>query len=95
MSPMVGAIIALFFVGLIAGAIGRLVVRSPSRLGFWGTVLLGIVGSYAGGTLGALLFHNKFDIRKASTIFGAIIGTIVVLAVWRAATGKRALSKRY
>jgi len=58
-------------------------------------VLLGIVGSYAGGSLGALLFHDKFDIRKASTIVGAIVGTIVVLAIWRAATGKRALSKRY
>jgi uncharacterized membrane protein YeaQ/YmgE (transglycosylase-associated protein family) len=92
---MIGAIIALFFVGLIAGAVGRLIVRSPSRLGFWGTVLLGIVGSYAGGTLGALLFHDKFDIRKASTIIGAIAGTIIVLAVWRAASGRRALSKRY
>jgi uncharacterized membrane protein YeaQ/YmgE (transglycosylase-associated protein family) len=92
---MVGAIIALFFVGLIAGAIGRLVVHSPSRLGFWGTVLLGIVGSYAGGTLGALLFHDKFDIRKASTIIGAIAGTIIVLAIWRAAAGRKAVSKRY
>jgi uncharacterized membrane protein YeaQ/YmgE (transglycosylase-associated protein family) len=92
---MIGAIIALFFVGLIAGAVGRLIVRSPSRLGFWGTVVLGIVGSYAGGTLGALLFHDKFDIRKASTIIGAIAGTIIVLAVWRAASGRRALSKRY
>jgi hypothetical protein len=33
---MVGAIVALFFVGLIAGAIGRLFVRSPAQLGFWG-----------------------------------------------------------
>jgi uncharacterized membrane protein YeaQ/YmgE (transglycosylase-associated protein family) len=92
---MVGAIIGLFFVGLIAGAIGRLFVRSPARLGFWGTVLLGIVGSYAGGTLGALLFHDKFDMRKASTIIGAIVGTIIVLAVWRAASGSRAVSKRW
>jgi len=92
---MVGAIIALFFVGLIAGAIGRLFVRSPARLGFWGTVLLGIIGSYAGGTLGALLFHDKFDLRKASTVIGAIAGTIIVLAVWRAASGSRAVSKRW
>ena len=91
---MVGAIIGLFFLGLIAGAIGRLFVRSPARLGFWGTVLLGIIGSYAGGTLGALLFDDKFDIRKASTFIGAIVGTIVVLAIWRAASGDRARTKR-
>ena len=91
---MLGALIALFFVGFIAGAIGRLIVHSPTRLGFWGTVLLGIVGSYAGGSLGALLFDDKFDVRKASTIFGAIIGTVVILAVWRAVSGGRARSKR-
>ena len=83
---MLGSLIGLFLLGLVAGAIGRLFVHSPARIGFWGTVLLGIVGSYAGGTLGALLFHDKFDIRKASTIVGAIAGTIVILAVWRAAS---------
>jgi uncharacterized membrane protein YeaQ/YmgE (transglycosylase-associated protein family) len=91
---MLGSIIGLFFVGMIAGAVGRLVVRSPARLGFWGTVLLGIVGSYAGGSLGALLFNDKFDIRKASTIIGAIAGTIVILAIWRVVAGDRARSKR-
>jgi len=69
---MLGSLIGLFLLGLVAGAIGRLFVHSPARIGFWGTVLLGIVGSYAGGTLGALLFHDKFDIRKASTLDGAV-----------------------
>ncbi len=91
---MLGSLLGLLLVGLVAGAIGRLLVRSPARLGFWGTILLGIVGSYAGGSLGALLFHDKFDIRKASTIIGAIAGTVVILAIWRAASGDRARSKR-
>jgi len=91
---MVGTLIGLFFVGLIAGAIGRLIVRSPARIGFWGTVLLGIVGSYAGGSLGAVLFNDKFDIRRAGTIFGAIVGTVIVLAIWRTVSGDRARSKR-
>ena len=91
---MLGSLLGLLLVGLVAGAIGRLLVRSPARLGFWGTILLGIIGSYAGGSLGALLFHDKFDIRKASTIIGAIAGTVVILAVWRAAMGSRGRSKR-
>jgi uncharacterized membrane protein YeaQ/YmgE (transglycosylase-associated protein family) len=82
---VIGFLLWLFFVGLIAGAVARLIVRSPARLGFWGTVLLGIVGSYAGGTLGALLFHDTFDIRKTSGVLGAIVGAIVVLGVWRLA----------
>jgi uncharacterized membrane protein YeaQ/YmgE (transglycosylase-associated protein family) len=76
-------VIGLLLVGLIVGAIARLLVRSPARLGCLGTAILGIIGSYAGGTLGSLLFHDKFDIRKAGTFIGALAGTIVLLAIWR------------
>lgn len=82
---MLGFLFGLFLVGLIAGAIGRLIVHSPARLGFWGTVLLGVIGSYAGGTFGALLFHDTFDIGKASTLIGAIAGTVAILGLWRLA----------
>lgn len=82
-------ILGLLLLGLVAGAIARLVVRSPHRLGCLGTAVLGIVGSYAGGTLGALLFNDTFDIRKASTFFGAVFGTIVVLALWRLLDDRR------
>ncbi len=84
---MLGFLIGLFFLGLIAGAIGRLFVGSPRRLGCLGTAVLGVIGSYAGGTLGVLIFHQAFDIRRSGTIIGAIVGTIVVLAVWRAVGG--------
>ena len=82
-------LLGLLVLGLIAGGIARLVVRSPRRLGCLGTAVLGIVGSYAGGTLGAILFHDKLDLRKASTILGAIVGSIVVLALWRVLDGPR------
>ena len=80
---MLGFLIGLFFLGLFAGFIGRLFVRSPRRLGCLGTALLGVVGSYAGGTLGVLLFHQAFDIRRASGIVGAIAGTVIILGLWR------------
>jgi uncharacterized membrane protein YeaQ/YmgE (transglycosylase-associated protein family) len=77
-------ILGLLLVGLLAGALARLIVSSPQRLGCLGTALLGIVGSYAGGSLYAVLFDDKFDLRKASTFIGAVIGSIVVLLIWRA-----------
>jgi uncharacterized membrane protein YeaQ/YmgE (transglycosylase-associated protein family) len=80
---MLWYILGLLVVGLLAGAIARLFVSSPQRLGCLGTALLGIVGSYAGGSLYAVLFHDKFDLRKASTFIGAIIGSIIVLGLWR------------
>jgi uncharacterized membrane protein YeaQ/YmgE (transglycosylase-associated protein family) len=86
---MVWYILGLLFVGLLAGAIARLFVSSPERLGCLGTALLGIVGSYAGGSLYSVLFNDKFDLRKASTFIGAIVGSILVLAAWRAIAGAR------
>jgi uncharacterized membrane protein YeaQ/YmgE (transglycosylase-associated protein family) len=88
---MLWFLIGLFLLGLISGFIARIFIKSPRRLGFWGTALLGIVGSYAGGTLGALLFQDKLDIRRAGTLIGAIAGTLVVLGVWRIADRSRRL----
>lgn len=81
---MLGALIGLLLLGLITGAIARLFVRSPARLGCLGTIVLGIVGSYVGGTLGALLFDEKFDVRQSRVWVGAVLGSIIVLAIWRA-----------
>lgn len=86
---MLGFLIGLFVLGLIAGLVARLFISSPRRLGCLGTALLGLVGSYAGGTLGSLLFHEKWDIRRAGTIIGAIAGTMIILGVWRFIEGGR------
>jgi uncharacterized membrane protein YeaQ/YmgE (transglycosylase-associated protein family) len=86
---VIGTLIGLAVLGLIAGAVARLVVRSPGRLGCLGTIVLGIAGSYAGGTLAALLFHEKLDIRRASSILGAIVGAIVILWLWKLVDRRR------
>jgi len=82
-------IVGLFVIGLLAGLIARLFVRSPTRLGCLGTAVLGIVGSYAGGSLYAVLVNDKFDLRKANTFIGAVIGSVLVLLIWKAATKNR------
>ena len=87
-------ILGLLVIGLLAGAIARLLVSSPQRLGCLGTSLLGIVGSYAGGSLWAILAHDKFDLQKASTFLGAIGGSVVVLALWRLVDGAHNRGRR-
>jgi uncharacterized membrane protein YeaQ/YmgE (transglycosylase-associated protein family) len=82
-------IVGLFVIGLLAGFLARLFVSSPTRLGCLGTAVLGIVGSYAGGSLYAILFNDEFDLRKSSTFIGAVIGSVLVLLIWRAAAGRR------
>jgi uncharacterized membrane protein YeaQ/YmgE (transglycosylase-associated protein family) len=56
-------------------------------MGWLGTMVLGIVGSLVGGTLAALLFGGTLEISAAGLI-GSIIGSIVVLLIWRSIGGR-------
>ena len=51
------ALITTVIFGLIIGALGRLVVPGPQRIGFWPTVLAGISGSLLGGFIGSAVLH--------------------------------------
>ena len=44
-------IIGFVIVGLIAGFIARALVPGPDPMGWLGTMILGIVGSFVGGSL--------------------------------------------
>lgn len=92
---MIFYILGLLLVGLLAGAIARILVPGRQRLGCLGTALLGIVGSYAGGSLWALLAHDRFDLRKASTFLGAVAGSVIVLLIWRLIDRSRTGSRRW
>jgi len=84
-------LIVFLIVGLIAGFIARALVPGPDPMGWLGTMILGIVGSFVGGTLAALLFGGTLDVSPTGLI-GSIIGAIVVLLVWRAMGGERKLA---
>jgi uncharacterized membrane protein YeaQ/YmgE (transglycosylase-associated protein family) len=79
-------------IGLVAGALARLLVPGRDRMGVGGTLLLGLVGSLVGGFLGDLLDKGKNDISPAG-LLGSIIGAIIVLLIYRA-VGRRSLLGR-
>ncbi len=81
-------LIVFLIVGLIAGFIARALVPGPDPMGWLGTMILGIVGSFVGGTLAALLFGGTLDVSPTGLI-GSVIGAIVVLLIWRAMGGER------
>lgn len=81
-------LIVFLIVGLIAGFIARALVPGPDPMGWFGTMILGIIGSFVGGTLAALLFGGTLDISAAGLI-GSVIGSIIVLLIWRAMGGER------
>lgn len=88
-----GLIIYWILVGLIAGAVARLVVPGHLDIGCIGTILLGIVGSFVGGTLGSILFDEDFDLEAAG-LLGSIIGAIIALVIYQGTTGRRGRRRR-
>ena len=82
---MVTYIVILLVVGLIAGAIARLLVPGRDPIGLLGTILLGVVGSFVGGFLWNLIQYHRLAPAHFHTvgIIGSIIGAIIVLLIIR------------
>ncbi|CAN5856736.1 MAG: GlsB/YeaQ/YmgE family stress response membrane protein [Euzebyales bacterium] len=80
-------IIGLLIIGLIAGAIARFLVPGPDPIGIIGTLILGVVGSFVGGTLYNLIFQGDLEFTAASWI-GSIIGAVIALLIYRAVSGR-------
>ena len=75
-------IIGWIIIGLIAGAIARWIMPGPDPMGWLGTIVLGIVGSFVGGFVLNLVTGNGMELSP-SGIIGSILGALLVLFIWR------------
>ncbi len=91
---MLGTIISAIVVGLIAGALARLLVPGEQNLSFPMTILLGIVGSFIGGFLGSLLFGKDAGegLLQPAGIIGSVIGAVIALLIWIKVGGRRSVT---
>jgi len=77
--------------GLIAGAIAKLILPGKQGGGWIITLVLGVVGALLGGFLGSLLFNAPLqDFFSIQTWLLAIGGSIVVLLIYGLIVGRRA-----
>jgi uncharacterized membrane protein YeaQ/YmgE (transglycosylase-associated protein family) len=85
---MLGFLLFLLLIGIVAGFLARLLVPGRDPMSFWGTVLLGIVGSFIGGFLGYVFFHHDVNDHalQPSGLVGSVIGAIIALLLYRAVT---------
>jgi uncharacterized membrane protein YeaQ/YmgE (transglycosylase-associated protein family) len=81
---MLGLIIGIIVIGLIAGALARLLVPGKQHMSILATIVIGIVGSFLGGFLGYVLFHkdSQDGFLQPAGIIGSVIGAIIVLLLW-------------
>ena len=90
---MIGFILGLIIVGLIAGALARLLVPGRDPMGIGATIVLGIIGSFVGGFLADVLFRSADEDRGLGPagIIGSIIGAVIVLLIYNAVNRRRAV----
>jgi len=79
-------IIAFIILGLLAGIIAKALLPGDDPGGLIITTIIGIVGALLGGFLAAALFdaHPLDDFFDISTWITAIVGSIILLAIYRA-----------
>ena len=82
---MVIFIIWLCIIGLIVGAIARLLLPGRDNIGVLGTILLGIVGSFVGGFLENLWKYHTVSVHSfhAVGLIGSVVGAFVLLPLFR------------
>jgi uncharacterized membrane protein YeaQ/YmgE (transglycosylase-associated protein family) len=85
-------IIAFIVLGLVAGAIAKLIMPGEDPGGIIVTALIGIAGALVGGFLASALFgaHPLDEFFAVSTWLTAIVGAILLLAGYRVTIGRRA-----
>ena len=93
---MLAFIIILIVIGFFVGLIARLLVPGRDNIGFIGTTLLGIVGSFVGGFLWELAEYHTIETShfQAVGIIGSIIGAVVVLLILRLSGLERGRGRR-
>jgi uncharacterized membrane protein YeaQ/YmgE (transglycosylase-associated protein family) len=82
---MLAFIIVLLIIGLIAGAVARLLVPGRDPIGVLGTILLGIAGSFIGGFVSTLVEYHTLSVHAfhATGIIWSIVGAIILLVLLR------------
>jgi uncharacterized membrane protein YeaQ/YmgE (transglycosylase-associated protein family) len=87
---MVIQILGLLFIGLVIGALARLIKPGRQRLSLLMTLVLGVCGALIGGVLASLIgTGNIFELDFLGFVF-AVIAAVLLVGVAEGASAKKA-----
>jgi len=82
-------LILFLLFGLVVGALARLIVPGRERGGWVVSMVLGVVGSLAGGVLGRVMgFYRE---GEPAGFVMSLLGAILVVVAYQAVAGRRTL----
>ncbi len=76
--------------GLIAGLIAKMIMPGRDPGGCIITVIIGVVGALLGGFIATALGFGGISGFDWRSLLIAILGSLVLLFIWRAISGRRA-----
>ena len=82
------SILVTLVIGLIVGALAKLVMPGKDPGGVIITIVLGVAGSFIAGFLGHSL--GWYEVGEGPGIIMSILGSVILLAIYRAVVARRA-----
>ncbi|GAA1336557.1 GlsB/YeaQ/YmgE family stress response membrane protein [Arthrobacter roseus] len=81
--------LVFLLLGLVAGAIAKLILPGKQGGGWIATLILGVIGALLGGFIGGM-FGSGTEGFNFMSILWAVIGALIVLVVWGFISKRRA-----
>jgi len=70
---IIAFLILLFVIGLVVGALGRLLLPGPDPMSIWMTVLVGLCGTFSAGLFGRYVLHRIGGSFLLSVVFSMLV----------------------
>lgn len=83
------SLIVFLLIGGLIGLVARALVPGDDAMGCLGTIVLGVVGSFAGGFISAVITSHRVTHLHPSGLFMSVIGAVAVLLIFNAITGRK------
>ncbi len=81
-------IISWIILGLIAGAVAKLILPGKDPGGIIVTIIIGIIGALVGGYISTLIGFGSVSGFNIKSLIIAVVGSIILLLIYRTFKGR-------